>query len=288
MSKKKIVLVLLVIIFGGYAGWQLLMPNEPTVNIYKLRYEEMSKPEYLQALRDFCKNELNDSIENLNYSQLVVWEHKYLTYIESQFQREEMPIAILTPYIRDGFSLGRCGEFSLCMNGLLLANGYKTRLVVDASKSVTKFKFSTSMIANNSRVVYTYPDQKVGTIIQDSIHVKINGSEIKEPSKHGIYVSGSYVHFDTTSPEDGSSIYLEFEYYKKANDHVWIEVWADNRWIHLDPTEQRIDQSKMYAVDWNKEINNVIAITKNADPNVSFDVWVKSGMVTIDITKDYQ
>jgi hypothetical protein len=277
MSKKKIVLILLVIIFGGYAGWQLLMPNEPTVNVYKWRYEEMSKPEYLQALRDFCKNELNDSIENLNYSQLIVWEHKYLTYIESQFQREEMPIAILTPYIRDGFSLGRCGEFSLCMNGLLLANGYKTRLVVDASKPVTKFKFSTSMIANNSRVTYTYPDQKVGTIVQDSIHVKINGSEIKNPSEHGIYVSGSYIHFDTTFPEDGSSIYLEFEYYKKADDHVWIEVWADNRWIHLDPTEQRFDDKYMYYNDWNKEINCIKAITKNSSGE----------MIVEDVTQDY-
>jgi hypothetical protein len=203
MSKKKILLILLVIIFGGYAGWQLLMPNEPIVNLYKWKYEEMSKPEYLQSLRDFCDNNLHDSIKNLNYSQLITWEHKYLTYTSYEFKREDMPIAILKSYITDKIAFGRCGEFALCYNGLCLANGYKTRLIIDDSKATGN---------------------------------------------------------------------------KTAGDHVWVEVWADNRWIHIDPTEQRIDQPKMYAVDWNKEINNVVAITKDDSGK----------MITIDVTKDYQ
>jgi len=203
MSKKKIVILLLAVIFGGYAGWQLLKPNEPIVNIYKWRYEEMSKPEYIEDLKIFCKNDLNNSIENLNYSQLLSWEHKYLYYSGSQFARREMPIDILKPYIYYGIALGRCGEFALLYNGLCLANGYQTRLVVDISRA-----------------------------------------------------SGN----------------------RTSGDHIWVEVWADNRWIHVDPTEEIIDNPKMYAVDWNKEINNVVAITKDSSGK----------MVTINVTKDYQ
>ena len=206
MSKKKIVLILLIIIFGGYVGWQLLSsPIHTQTYHYKWLYNKMSEPEYIQTFRDFCKNELNDSIENLNYSQLVVWEHKYLTYTQENFARREMPIIILKSYITDGIAFGRCGEFALLFNGLCLANGYKTRLVFDAS-----------VLTNRSK--------------------------------------------------------------SSAGDHVWVEVWVNNRWLHIDPTEQRIDEPKMYAVDWNKEINNVIAITKDDSGNV----------VTVDVTKDYQ
>jgi hypothetical protein len=277
MSRKKIVLILLAIIFGGYVGWQLLIPNNSLVNLYKWRYEEMSKPEYLKALRDFCRNDLRDPIENLTYSELIAWEHEYITYTPQQFNREEMPIAILRPYVNDGIAFGRCGEFALCMNGLLLANGYKTRLIIDASKPVTRFKFADNMISQNSQNMYSYPDQKVGKIIQDSIVVKINDSKINEPTKHGIYITGSYLYF-ITPIENGLKVSVEFEYYKSADDHVWVEVWDNNRWIHIDPTEQRIDQPKMYAVDWNKEINDVVAITKDDSGK----------MVTIDVTKEYQ
>jgi hypothetical protein len=165
----------------------------------------MSEPEYIQTFRDFCKNELNDSIENLNYSQLVVWEHKYLTYTQENFARREMPIIILKSYITDGIAFGRCGEFALLFNGLCLANGYKTRLVFDAS-----------VLTNRSK--------------------------------------------------------------SSAGDHVWVEVWVDNRWLHIDPTENRINDKYMYYNDWNKDINNVVAITKDDSGNV----------VTVDVTKDYQ
>lgn len=206
MSKKKILLIILLIIFGGYVGWQLFSsPIRTRTYHYKWLYNEMSEPEYIQTFKDFCKNELNDSIENLNYSQLVSWEHKYLTYTQNQFTRREMPINILKPYTTDGIAFGRCGEFALLFNGLCLANGYKTRLVFDES-----------VLTNQSK--------------------------------------------------------------SSAGDHVWVEVWTNNRWIHIDPTEQRFDEPKMYAVDWNKEINNVVAITKDNSGNV----------VTVDVTKDYQ
>lgn len=136
MSKKKIALIFLATILCGYALWQLLLPNDPTVNIYKLRYEQMSKPEYLQELRNYCRYNLSDPIDNLNYTELVAWLHRHLEYTTYDFVRREMPIEILDaidPWI--GRAYGRCGEFALCYNGLCLANGYKTRLILDESKA---------------------------------------------------------------------------------------------------------------------------------------------------------
>lgn len=206
MSKTIIALIILAIIIVGFIGWQLSLPFEPQVFHYKQLYNEMSKTEYLQDLRDFCKNELGDSIEGLNYFQLVAWEHKYLTYTKEDFARREMPINVLIPYVTEGVAFGRCGEFALLYTGLCLANDIPVRLILDESSWTNK-------------------------------------------SKTG-----------------------------GAGDHVWLEIWTENRWVHTDPTEQRFDEPKMYAVDWNKEVNNVVAIWKDASGNI----------VTEDVTKDYQ
>lgn len=202
MSKKKIIVLILCIMLGSYVTWELLHLTNPLIEDYKYRYEQMSKPEYLQALRDFCTNELHDSIENLNYSELVAWEHKYLRYTPNQFTRRELPIDILQLYITDGIAFGRCGEFALCYNGLCLANGYKTRLVLDESKATGN---------------------------------------------------------------------------KLAGDHLWVEIEINGTWTHVDPTESRFNDPKMYVKDWNKEINNVVAITKDDSGKI----------ITLDVTKNY-
>jgi hypothetical protein len=271
MSKKKIALILLSIIFLSYAVWELLLPNDPLVNIYKMKYEDMSKPEYLQQLRDFCRYNLSDPIDNLSYSELVTWLHKYLTYTKQEFNRRDMPIDILADYVKHGVAFGRCGEFALCMNGLLLADGYKTRLIMDESKAVTQYTFSDTLTARDGVQYYEFPDQKVGIITSQKVLVDGN------PYKEHVALNSSFVYFPNP-PKAGSTIYIEFSYYKKAGDHVWVEVWSENRWIHVDPTEQVIDKPKMYVIDWGKEVNNVVAITKDDSGNV----------VTIDVTKDYQ
>lgn len=48
---------------------------------------------------------------------------------------------------------------------------------------------------------------------------------------------------------------------RTAGDHVWIEVWVNRAWLHVDPTENKIDQPDLYAVGWNKNVNLVYAIT---------------------------
>lgn len=152
----------------------------------------MATPEYRKKLIDFAKSALKDSIEGLDWKQLLEWEHRHLEYTEGELPkpRAELPIDIIKQ------AKGRCGEFTLLYNGLLLANGYKARMVVDCS------------------------------ILQDK-------------SK------------------------------KVAGDHVWIEVSLDNSWVHIDPTEKRVNQPLMYVLGWNKDVNRVYALTDKRTVNVT-------------------
>lgn len=197
---------------------------------YKIQYNQMATPEYLEQLRTYAKDTLKDPLNDLNYSQLIEWEHKHLQYWGGELQvRPEMPIEILytnkfgtltmrdftfriaiycsetetyTVYLNDeetvndvmpyswnwfGYTVGRCGEFALLYTGLLLANDYRVRLVVDCS------------VQTDSR---------------------------------------------------------------KAGDHVWNEVFINGTWIHIDPTEGIIDSPDLYSNPdkWNKNVNLVYAI----------------------------
>lgn len=43
--------------------------------------------------------------------------------------------------------------------------------------------------------------------------------------------------------------------------HVWAEVKLDNRWVHVDPSEKRWNETSMYqAWEWGKRIGSEIAI----------------------------
>ncbi|NIO36449.1 hypothetical protein GTO27_01965 [Candidatus Bathyarchaeota archaeon] len=45
------------------------------------------------------------------------------------------------------------------------------------------------------------------------------------------------------------------------SDHVWTEIWnaEQNRWVHVDPSEKRINDPEMYERDWNKNLTEVYA-----------------------------
>ncbi|HEY4674864.1 MAG TPA: transglutaminase-like domain-containing protein [Candidatus Bathyarchaeia archaeon] len=60
---------------------------------------------------------------------------------------------------------------------------------------------------------------------------------------------------------------------RAAGDHVWVEVLINGIWVHVDPTEKRIDAPLMYAVNWEKDVNLVYAITDRE---------------IVDVTKTYQ
>jgi len=168
-------------------------PSYPTiVGVYRHRYDTMATKNYGEELRKYAENELHDSIEGLDWKQLLEWEHRHLQYTKGELPRPraELPIDIILQ------TKGRCGEFALLYNGLVLVNKYKSRIVIDCS-------------------------------------------ELRDNSK------------------------------RAAGDHVWNEILINERWMHVDPTDKRIDQPWMYAKEWGKDVNMVFAITENDTTNVT-------------------
>jgi hypothetical protein len=112
-------------------------PDYPgIVKVYRQRFGRMAKAEYKQELRIYTEAFLHDPIDNLDWKQLLNWEHRHLKYTKEELPkpRAEMPIDIIVQ------AKGRCGEFALLYNGLLLANSYQTRIVIDCSVLKDKVK----------------------------------------------------------------------------------------------------------------------------------------------------
>lgn len=177
-------------------------PKYPAiVTVYRQRYDVMATPECKQKLCDYAEAVLHDSLEGLDWKQLLEWEHRHFRYTKDPLPkpRAEMPIDILLQ------AKGRCGEFALLYNGLLLANGFRCRIAVDCSN-------------------------------------------LKDTSK------------------------------KVAGDHVWNEVCVNLTWVHVDPTEKKINQPMMYALEWNKDVNLVYAIAEKEilDVTENYKVQVKT------------
>lgn len=55
------------------------------------------------------------------------------------------------------------------------------------------------------------------------------------------------------------------------SDHVWTEVWDNQqeRWIHVDPSEKRIDDPLMYERDWKKSLTEIYALENGNIENVT-------------------
>ena len=56
-----------------------------------------------------------------------------------------------------------------------------------------------------------------------------------------------------------------------VTDHVWTEVWNNRqkRWIHVDPSERRIDDPLMYERDWKKSLKEIYAFENGKVENVA-------------------
>ena len=165
------------------------------VKVYKQRYDKMATPQYKQELVRYAEQVLHDPIVHLDWRQLLRWEHKHFEYTKEELpkQRAEMPIDVLVQ------KKGRCGEFALLYNGLLLANGYRSRIVLDCSA-------------------------------------------LKDKSKNA------------------------------AGDHVWVEILVKDIWIHVDPTERKINRPDMYAHAWNKDVNLVYAVSEKIEVTKAYRV----------------
>jgi len=161
------------------------LPYPKIVKTYRQRYDKMASVKCRQQLVDYARGVLHDPIESLDWKQLVGWEHRHLQYTKDKLPkpRAELPIDIIRQ------AKGRCGEFALLYNGLLLVNGYQTRIVIDCST-----------LRDKSKIV--------------------------------------------------------------AGDHVWVEVLNEGAWVHVDPTEKRINQPLMYVNEWDKDVNLVYAVSE--------------------------
>lgn len=55
------------------------------------------------------------------------------------------------------------------------------------------------------------------------------------------------------------------------SDHAWTEVWdsKQNKWIHVDPSEKKINDPEMYERDWKKNLREVYAFEKGSMEDVT-------------------
>jgi hypothetical protein len=62
------------------------------------------------------------------------------------------------------------------------------------------------------------------------------------------------------------------------SDHVWTEVWNEDerRWIHVDPSEKRIDDPFMYERDWRKNLKEVYAFENGKQEDVTKHYKIES------------
>lgn len=54
-------------------------------------------------------------------------------------------------------------------------------------------------------------------------------------------------------------------------DHVWTEVYdeAHTKWIHVDPSEKRINDPEMYERDWKKKLTKIYAFENGKKEDVT-------------------
>jgi peptide-N4-(N-acetyl-beta-glucosaminyl)asparagine amidase len=64
------------------------------------------------------------------------------------------------------------------------------------------------------------------------------------------------------------------------SDHAWTEVWnvRQKRWIHVDPSERKIDDPEMYERDWRKNLMEVYAFENGVMEGVTknYKIGVRS------------
>jgi peptide-N4-(N-acetyl-beta-glucosaminyl)asparagine amidase len=64
------------------------------------------------------------------------------------------------------------------------------------------------------------------------------------------------------------------------SDHVWTEVWnsSEKRWIHVDPSERRIDDPFMYERDWKKTLRQIHAFENGKVQDVTRNYKLMKGL----------
>jgi transglutaminase-like putative cysteine protease len=65
------------------------------------------------------------------------------------------------------------------------------------------------------------------------------------------------------------------------SDHVWTEVWDNEqkRWIHVDPSEKRINDPLMYEREWKKNLKEIYAFENGKVENVTEQYKMRENQV---------
>lgn len=71
-----------------------------------------------------------------------------------------------------------------------------------------------------------------------------------------------------------------------GEDHRWAEIWIDNRWIHVDPSNGYYDKPNVYENGWEKEISYVYAIAENGSWKDITTKYTDTGRMTVNVTKN--
>lgn len=66
-----------------------------------------------------------------------------------------------------------------------------------------------------------------------------------------------------------ASLGYEARYVLDFTDHVWIEVFLNNTWVHADPSEGILDQPLMYEQGWGKHLTMIFAFTPTSIEHVT-------------------
>ena len=54
---------------------------------------------------------------------------------------------------------------------------------------------------------------------------------------------------------------------RAVSSQIWIP--AENKWVHADPCENKLDKALMYEQGWNKRLSYVIAFDRNGSVDVT-------------------
>lgn len=217
-------------------------------------------------------NKFLNLLENCSDSVLQLEDEKLF-----QAGRELIPIEKLTQQasekltaMQDGFAAGTCTEKELCIRDLLLVelvNWFNTELFEWVNNLPCKVCGSEEMKLRRTQ-------------IEDGVRVEVGiccGQETKfyryndishllatRRGRCGEYAT-CFTFICRCLDYDARLVYSFF-------DHVWTEVYSESqlRWLHVDPSENVVDSPLMYQHGWKREIDYVIAYSKD---NIQDVTW---------------
>lgn len=250
------------------AGSSAVSKNDRTFVVPSVPYRQrIAFPTVVKTTNKFL-----NLLENCSDSVLQLEDEKLF-----EAGRELIPIEDLTQkasekltMIQEGLAAGTCTEKELCIRDLLLVelvNWFNTELFEWVNNLPCKVCGSEEMKLRRTQ-------------IEDGVRVEVGiccGQETKfyryndishllatRRGRCGEYAT-CFTFICRCLDYDARLVYSFF-------DHVWTEVYSESqlRWLHVDPSENVVDSPLMYQHGWKREIDYVIAYSKD---NIQDVTW---------------